>query len=126
MQGNRAKNTKPELVLRRALWRTGIRGYRVNVRKLPGTPDIAFIRRRIAVFVHGCFWHGCPHCNSYRLPKTNTEFWRQKLEENVRRDERANEALVKLGFSVILIWECQVEGGLDAAVKKVHLSLGAP
>jgi len=125
MRSNRSRDTGPELTLRKALWKAGLRGYRVNVRKLPGSPDIVYVGRRVAIFVHGCFWHRCPHCNNYRLPKTNTEFWRQKLEENARRDECANEALTKLGFDVIIVWECQIGGALDTAVNAVRSSLGA-
>src|SRR6185503_18520252 len=89
MQSNRSRDTGPELALRHALWRAGLRGYRLNVRSLPGSPDIVYGRVRLAVFVHGCFWHGCASCANYRPPKKNARFWREKLAENQLRDNHA-------------------------------------
>jgi DNA mismatch endonuclease (patch repair protein) len=109
MQGNKSSGTSPEIRLRRALWNAGVRGYRVNVRSLPGTPDLAFKKRRTAIFVHGCFWHGCPHCSNYRLPKTNTNFWAAKLNDNRERDQRVSDLLSHAGYSVLVFWECQIE-----------------
>jgi len=85
MKGNKAKNTKPELLLRKALCSTGIRGYSLNWKKVPGKPDIAFPGKKIAIFVNGCFWHRCPICD-LPLPKTNIEFWKNKFIRNVERD----------------------------------------
>ncbi|GAB3826398.1 hypothetical protein GCM10028895_37350 [Pontibacter rugosus] len=87
MRGNKGKNTKPELTLRRALWQAGLRGYRVHWPKAPGKPDICFPGRRLAVFVHGCFWHRCPYCQP-SFPKTNLLFWQDKFDKNQARDAR--------------------------------------
>jgi DNA mismatch endonuclease, patch repair protein len=123
MRGNRHRDTVPETTLRKALWRAGLRGYRVNVRSLPGSPDVVFTRAKLAVFVHGCFWHGCPNCDNYRLPKTNSAFWAAKLQENQTRDARAQAALREAGYSILVLWECQIERQLDATVALVRSHL---
>lgn len=102
----RNKDTKPELIVRRYLYHRGYR-YRKNVKGLPGTPDIVLRKYRIVIFIHGCFWHG--HEVDYIMPQTNTEFWHKKIEANRKRDERNKEALKKLGWSVMTIWECQLK-----------------
>ncbi|HVT83697.1 MAG TPA: very short patch repair endonuclease [Chitinophagaceae bacterium] len=112
MSANKAKDTKPEIILRKALWKAGLRGYRVNYKKLPGRPDIAFVSKKVAIFVHGCFWHRCPYCN-YPLPKNNTRFWKEKFKKNVERDERKIKELQKLGWQVIVIWECELKGKIN-------------
>lgn len=81
----KARNTTPELALRKALRAIGQTGYRLHYAKAPGRPDVAFVGAKVAVFVHGCFWHGCPHC-ALRKPKSNTAFWSQKLDANKARD----------------------------------------
>ena len=86
MSHNRAKNTGPELKLRLALWRMGYR-YRINDKRLPGTPDIVLPKYRTAIFIHGCFWHGHKGCKYYTIPKTNTEFWQSKVARNQERDQ---------------------------------------
>lgn len=86
MSANKGKNTKPELSLRRALRQTGIRGYRLNWKKAPGRPDIAFPGRKIAIFVNGCFWHRCPYCHP-GFPKSHRSLWRRKFVDNKRRDK---------------------------------------
>jgi DNA mismatch endonuclease, patch repair protein len=101
----RQRDTLPEMRLRRALWRQGFR-YRLHDRRLPGTPDIVFRGRRLAVFVHGCFWHG-HDCHKGRAPKTNREFWREKLDRNRERDRDAVEALQAMGWRVVTVWECE-------------------
>lgn len=111
----RGRDTGPELRLRRALWARGLR-YRVSY-KLPGRPDIAFVGSRVAVFVDGCFWHGCPE-HGVR-PKTNTAFWDNKLEENRVRDVRVAEELENQKWKVIRFWEHQIMDDLDAVVDAV-------
>src|ERR1051326_4789677 len=103
MRGNRSKDTIPEIRFRQALWRSGVRGYRLHMKALPGSPDLTFTKKRLAVFVHGCFWHGCPHCTNYREPKTNSRFWRNKLEENKARDRRSIQRLEDLGMTVKIV-----------------------
>lgn len=107
MSANKSKNTKPELLLRKLLWVNGLRGYRVNYPKAPGKPDIAFPSKKIAIFVHGCFWHRCPHCELV-LPKTNTEFWRNKFDRNIIRDVEKTRILKKERWKVKVFWECQI------------------
>ena len=102
----RSKDTKPELVVRRYLYHRGYR-YRKNVRGLPGTPDIVLRKYGVVIFVHGCFWHG--HEVDGTMPHTRTEFWRKKIGQNKTRDERNKEALRRMGWSVITVWECQLK-----------------
>ena len=102
----KSRNTAPELAVRGALFRRGLR-YRLHASHLPGTPDIVFPRKRVAVFVHGCFWHGCTECDrGLRRPKTNLEFWNVKLNQNKLRDARNIAELQKLGWRVAVVWEC--------------------
>ncbi len=102
----RAKDTKPELIVRRWLWRKGYR-FRKNVKRLPGTPDIVLRKYSIVIFIHGCFWHG--HEEHLHIPKSNTEFWRNKIERNKQRDERQKERLHQMGWNVLTVWECQLK-----------------
>jgi len=98
----RSRDTDAELVLRRALWHAGLR-YRVLVRELPGTPDLVFMRARVAIFIDGCFWHGCPI--HYREPKRNSWFWKEKLVRNQARDCRVDSELSEMGWAVVRLWE---------------------
>ncbi|HXP50174.1 MAG TPA: very short patch repair endonuclease [Bacteroidia bacterium] len=107
MSANKSKNTKPEILLRKTLWAAGIKGYRCNYKKAPGRPDIAFPKRKIAIFVNGCFWHRCPYCK-LPLPKNNTEFWKKKFEANVNRDKMKVKSLEREGWKVFIIWECEI------------------
>ena len=125
MRSNRSKDTGPELALRKAVWNAGMRGYRVNCRKLPGSPDIVFGPAHLAIFVHGCFWHGCPHCQRYRSPRKNAEFWRAKLEENTQRDRRSAARLGELGYEIMVVWECEIEMDLDRCVAAVVAALNS-
>ncbi|MDE6115942.1 MAG: very short patch repair endonuclease [Duncaniella sp.] len=106
-----SKDTKPELIVRRYLHSRGYR-FRKNVKKLPGTPDIVMRKYGVAIFVHGCFWHG--HEPHMRLPKSNTAFWEAKIMRNRKRDETCKEALRLMGWSVITIWECQLSHNMRA------------
>lgn len=117
----RSKDTKPELAVRRILWGRGLR-YRVHSRAVLGTPDISNRRRRLAVFVDGCFWHGCPKC--YSEPKTNVEFWREKVRRNRARREAVRAGLEAQGFRVVEIWEHEAYDP-DAVVAAVGTVLGA-
>ena len=102
----KSKDTKPELIVRRYLYSRGYR-YRKNVRSLPGCPDIVLPKYGTVIFIHGCFWHG--HEVDGRLPKSNSEFWRNKIERNKARDERDKLILKRLGWRVMTIWECQLK-----------------
>ena len=103
----RSSGTKPEVTLRRALWRRGLR-YRVNVKGLPGTPDIVLPKHRSVVFVHGCFWHGHKGCKVYHVPQTNPQFWRDKIARNQARDQEVWRQLEAKGWSVLIVWECEL------------------
>jgi DNA mismatch endonuclease (patch repair protein) len=104
MSANRARDTGPERRLRAELWRLGVRGYRAHPSSVLGRPDIAFVRFRIAVFVHGCFWHRCPRC-ARSAPKTHSEFWNRKFERNAVRDRRVARSLRSQGWRVLVVWE---------------------
>lgn len=112
------RDTKPEMRVRRALHTAGLR-YRLHAKDLPGRPDIVLRSRRIAIFVHGCFWHRHPDpaCKRARMPKTRVDFWEPKLEGNRARDLRNEAALRDAGWDVHILWECELsKGGIDALV----------
>jgi len=126
MSANRARDTKPELSLRKALWKKGIRGYRVNWKQAPGRPDIAFPARKIAIFVNGCFWHRCPYCRP-GLPKLHRGFWVKKFKANVRRDKIKMLQLKQIGWKVLILWECRLKKYLQLSVDRIEqLLLPAP
>lgn len=103
----RSKDTRPELALRRVLHRMGFR-YRLHGAGLPGKPDLVFPRHKVALFVHGCFWHRHSGCSIATTPKSNTPFWLEKFEKNVVRDRRVIDQLREQGWTVLVVWECQV------------------
>lgn len=105
-----SKDTKPEMVVRRYLFSRGFR-YRLNHPRLPGHPDIVLRKYRTVIFVNGCFWHGHEGCRYYSLPKTNTDFWRAKIERNKERDRREQSELAAMGWHCITVWECQLKAG---------------
>lgn len=124
MAGIRAKNTKPEMVVRRYLHAHGLR-YQLHVSKLPGKPDLVFQKYRAVLFVHGCFWH-VHSCEYFKWPKTRVEFWEQKLTGNIQRDKQNIEALNKAGWRVFVIWECEIrEATSDVQHKKLQALLDA-
>jgi len=103
----KAKDTAVELIVRRELFSRGLR-YRTHVKDLPGTPDIAIKKHKVVIEVKGCFWHGHLKCVNGRIPKTNTEFWQNKIARNKLRDCKNETELLKMGFTVFPIWECEV------------------
>ncbi len=107
MSGIRGRDTRPELAVRHALFSVGFR-YRLHRRDLPGAPDVALGGRKVAIFVHGCFWHRHGGCRYARLPATRPEFWKAKLEGNAERDARAIESLQAMGWRVLIVWECAI------------------
>lgn len=123
MSRNLAKDTAPELALRRALWAAGLRGYRKHPRGVPGRPDIVFPRAKVAIFVHGCFWHGCPR--HARIPKQNTAFWAAKFEGNQARDARKEAELKAAGWRVMTVWEHDIRDRLPAIVAQVGRRLAS-
>jgi len=118
MKSNKSKNTNPEILLRKRLWASGVKGYRLNWKNAPGRPDICFPGRKIAIFVNGCFWHRCPICN-LPLPKTNTEFWKNKFIRNVERDKLKTQRLKNDGWKVLVVWECDIKNNLDQVVDNI-------
>jgi DNA mismatch endonuclease, patch repair protein len=110
MAAIKAKNTKPEMIVRRGLHARGLR-FCLHRPGMPGRPDLVFPSQRIALFVHGCFWHAHDGCRFYKVPGTDPDRWRAKLEGNSARDDRDQAALVVLGWRVIVIWECELRSG---------------
>ncbi|WP_314618883.1 very short patch repair endonuclease [uncultured Selenomonas sp.] len=119
MQRVKSHDTKPEILLRKALWHRGMR-YRKNWRALPGTPDIALTRRKIAIFVDGDFWHARGHeDNPGEQIASRQAYWKKKLTRNVERDKDVNEALTQLGWLVLRFWESDINSDLEACVRHV-------
>ena len=100
------KNTKPEIIVRKGLWKRGFR-YRLNHKRLPGHPDIVLRKYRTCIFVNGCFWHGHEGC--CRIPKTNRVFWEAKIQRNKERDIKTQKELAKMGWHCITVWECELK-----------------
>ena len=122
MSRNKARNTKPELNLRRSLYADGVRGYRLNWKKAPGTPDIAFPGKKMAFFINGCYWNRCPHCE-LPLPKTNKEFWEEKFDKNIKRDIKKEKELLDLGWIVLVFWECKIKTNMKDCTNKIKAIL---
>lgn len=119
----RSKDTKPEQIVRQALWHKGFR-YRLHVKGLPGKPDIVLPKYRTVIFINGCFWHGHEGCRYYVIPKTNTSFWLDKITSNKIRDARDESALNEAGWRVVTIWECELkketrEGTIERLLKSL-------
>lgn len=108
MSNIHSSSTKPEVKLRKELWSKGYR-YRKNDKRLPGSPDIVLPKHRTVIFIHGCFWHGHKGCRYYTIPKTNTDFWVQKVERNQKRDQDVWRQLEAKDWSVIIVWECELK-----------------
>ena len=106
MAAIRGKNTKPEIIVRRGLWKRGFR-YRLNHRRLPGHPDLVLRKYRTCIFVNGCFWHGHEGCS--RVPSTNREFWEAKIRRNKERDIETQKTLAQMGWHCITVWECELK-----------------
>ena len=126
----KAKDTKPELLVRKYLFCKGFR-YRVNVKDLPGKPDIVLPKYKTVIFIHGCFWHGHEGCKYFVIPKTRTEWWTEKIRKNKERDQQEHEALRKTGWNIITVWECQLKPrkreqtleGILLLLQKIYLDL---
>lgn len=108
MAAIKGKDTMPEMIVRKYLFSCGLR-FRIQVRKLPGNPDIVLPKYKTVIFVDGCFWHGHEDCRYFRLPKSNVEFWEEKIKRNVARDFRNEAELKALGWRVIRVWECEIK-----------------
>lgn len=124
MSANKGKDTGPELILRKALRKVGLSGYRLHWKKATGRPDIAYPGRKIAIFVHGCFWHRCPYCD-LPLPKSHSEFWSEKFKRNKERDVKKILNLEESGWKVLIFWECEIKkNSLDCAKKVKNIIEG--
>ena len=115
MSSIRSRNTSPELYVRKMVWAEGFR-YRLHVKRLPGTPDLALAQYRLAVFVHGCFWHQ-HDCLKGRRPSSNREYWDNKLDRNISRDAKNHSLLQDLGWRVVTVWECKLTEDTYRALK---------
>jgi len=112
----RGKNTAPEIKLRKMLFAAGVRGYRIHYALL-GKPDIVFVKKKIAIFIDGCFWHKCPVC--FQEPETRKDFWMKKIQSNIDRDKKVNEQLKIDGWTVIRIWEHEIKREPYPVVQKI-------
>jgi len=119
------RDSVPEVRLRKRLFGLGYR-YRLHDKRLPGRPDIVFPRSRVALFVHGCYWHRHPGCRKATTPATNVAFWADKFAANVARDARNEDALRALGWTPAVVWQCEIERDVDAAVARVAALLLPP
>lgn len=123
MSSIRGKDTKPEIMLRKALFR---RGYRYSLahrfRGLNFTPDMVMVSRKVCIFVDGCFWHKCPRC--YDEPKSNRKYWKKKIERNVKRDREQDKFLEAKGWHVIRVWEHDILGDFEETVKRIMDEIG--
>lgn len=120
----RSRNTKPETRLRKLLWASSLRGYRVHS-SLPGKPDVVFSRKKLAVFVDGCFWHGCPECGDGRTPSSNKRYWNAKRAMNRARDEKRTRQLQEMGWRVVRLWEHRVMKAPHECVAEIAELLGS-
>jgi DNA mismatch endonuclease (patch repair protein) len=120
MSGIKGKNSQPEMLVRRMLFAAGYR-FRLHRRDLPGTPDIVMPSKKIAIFVHGCFWHAHKGCKYAKVPATRPDFWAAKLQANVERDQKAIETLTTMGWRVLCVWECSTrhQDTVESLGKKV-------
>ena len=118
MKKIKSKDTKPELLLRKTLWSLGLR-YRKNVKKLPGTPDIVFAKKKVAIFIDGEFWHGYKWGLKKKKIKANREFWIPKIERNIQRDIENNQLLKELGWIVIRFWDSDIKNDINYCIDKV-------
>lgn len=125
MSANKAKDTSPELRFRTALRNAGYVGYRCHLKTLPGKPDITFPKKKVAIFIHGCFWHHCSYCKD-ALPKHNRAFWKKKFEQNKERDQRNQNILRKAGWKVLVVRECQIKKEIRRQLERASKITGHP
>lgn len=118
----KGKNTKPELIVRSQLHRMGFR-FRLHRKDLPGKPDIVLPKYKTVIFVHGCFWHGHKGCKFFVVPKTRTEFWVNKINTNIRNDKKNHRLLKKMGWKVVVCWECQLKKDFVGWMGKIERKL---
>ena len=108
MAAIKSKNTKPEIIVRSHLYSLGFR-YRIHNKSLPGKPDISNKKKKIAIFINGCFWHSHKDCKYAVIPKTRTEWWKKKLDDNKKRDQRNLKKLKSMKWNILVLWECEIK-----------------
>lgn len=118
----KSKNTKPEILVRKALHKKGYR-FRLHKKNLAGSPDLVLAKYETVIFIHGCFWHQHPGCKKSTYPKQNAEFWKTKLDKNVERDARARKELENQGWKVIVIWECSLKRNPEEVMDNIEKTL---
>lgn len=118
----KGKNTKPEELVRKFLFSQGFR-YRKNDKRLPGTPDIVLPKYKTVIFVNGCFWHGHSGCKYFVWPKSNEEFWKQKIIRNIDRDYNKQKMLEDLGWNILVVWECELKNNLTETLENIICKL---
>jgi DNA mismatch endonuclease (patch repair protein) len=123
MSAIKAKDTRPERAFRKALREKGHTGYRLHFKKVAGRPDIAFVGRKVAIFIHGCYWHRCPTCQ-LSIPRSNASFWQAKFARNVQRDKEKESLLKEAGWKVFVVWECAIKKDVNQALGPVLSWLG--
>jgi len=107
MKSIKSSDTKPEIILRKFLFNNGLR-YKINYKGLSGKPDIVFVSRKLAIFVHGCFWHQHKNCEITNVPASNSRFWKKKFDANIKRDKNNISLIENMGWNVLVIWECEI------------------
>lgn len=121
MQANKAKNTRPELMLRSALRERGYGGYRIHW-NVAGKPDICYPGKKIAIFVNGCFWHRCPYCNP-PMPQSNIDYWNDKFVKNIQRDKNNASILESEGWCVLIVWECEIKTDIEHVLDAIIITI---
>jgi DNA mismatch endonuclease (patch repair protein) len=122
MRRIKSQDTKPELLVRKALWKMGLR-YRLHDKNLPGKPDIVLVKPRIVIFVHGCFWHRHENCIEASRPKTNSKYWEDKITKNIERDKKNQFLIGQLGWKILVIWECEISKSIDVNMRLLKMLL---
>jgi DNA mismatch endonuclease (patch repair protein) len=122
MSSIRGRDTKPELVVRKLLFSAGYR-YRLHRKDLPGKPDMVLPKHRVAIHIHGCFWHGHADCRLFRIPKSREEFWKTKIGSNITRDQKTGAELTRIGWRNLIVWECAIKGSGRLATEDLLSSL---
>ena len=122
MSGIRGRNTKPEILIRSMLHQQGFR-FRLHIGNLPGKPDIVLAKYNTVIFVHGCFWHQHKKCIDGRIPSSNKEYWRKKLELNIERDRKNMRQLHNQNWKVVVVWECEIEKKIDKVLLRLRNKL---
>ena len=117
MAAVKSKDTSCEIILRKALWAAGVRGWQLHRKEITGNPDLVFKGKKIAIFIDGCFWHGCETC--CRMPKTRKEYWENKIKKNIIRDKEVNQQLKREGWKILRFWEHEIKREIDQCISRI-------